>query len=384
MDADKNIHTFHTLVLGTEGAGKTVFLASMYQYLSIQHEQTGFYLKATPEQHRELINLYQIIRDPELPWPPTTTKVNEWDFTCVVRKQVQNYPVFNFIYYDYPGELLTENQDKGSATFQDFNRCVQDADTWLVILDGEKIKAWIDKVPGSLQRKTNIMQDLDFMLPCLEQGLRPTHFLVTKWDVLNGETTNGESNRILIQVKSELMKHRGFSSIVNSLHQAGMPARLIPVSSVGFQFASPDAHGGMNKQPNEQPVPYQVEMPIALILIDAFQANHVRLNLKQQEILHKVRSSKIWSKFVSETALLESLPLLPKFKLSKQALSLLVEFIEDGLSKKTFDALLQEQIEASRKVRNLATAMKVMILNYAVVAKRLLDGYPASDLTRKD
>lgn len=106
MTNANELPTYRTLMLGTEGSGKTVFIASMYQYLSIQHAETGFYLAGEPIQHRRLINEFQVIRDSSLPWPTSTTIVEEWNFTCQVRQREQNFAVFNFIYYSITAQHL--------------------------------------------------------------------------------------------------------------------------------------------------------------------------------------------------------------------------------------------------------------------------------------
>jgi len=380
MENMDNIPHYRTLVLGTEGSGKTVFMASMYQYLAIQHTETGFYLRTTPIQHRDLTHLYQVIRDPDSPWPATTTKVEEWDFLCCVESHISRKPVFSFTYYDYPGEVLTEEAIEGSQVLQDFEQKAQMADTRILILDGEKIRAWLNDGFKVSERKTNIMQDLDFMLRYLQDGLKPTHFVVTKWDLLDEDLSPEQSNHTLDRICSALMENRNFHSIVMQLNQAGMPARLIPVSAVGKNFATLDANGNMQKTPKALPVPYQVEMPIALTLIDAFHAEHVRLSPEQRVTLQKVLSSKLWSFFISETELLERLPILPKFKLSRQVLSLLIEIVEVGLREKSLDSLLKERDKVASKLKNKESAMKLMVLNYAVLAKRLLNNYPASDL----
>lgn len=374
-----NIPTYRTLALGTEGSGKTVFLASMYQHLSVQHEETGFYLSATPDQHRRLINIFQVIRDSNVPWPPTTIQVDEWNLTCHIKKETRNFPVFNFTYFDYPGEVLTEQQSEGSTILRDFERNVLAADTWLVILDGEKIRAWLDGQPKLAHRKTDIMQDLDFMLPYLQNHLKTTHFVITKWDLLDGQSGNA-TNPILEEVRSTLMKYPNFASIIQQLNQAGIPARLIPVSSVGKQFVTPGMDGAMHKNPHTLPEPFQVEMPIAFTLLDAFQANHVRLSPNQRDVLKRIRSNKIWSMFFPETELLKKIPLLPQFKLSRQALSVLIEMVEVGLKEKQLEKLSSERKQAGLKINDHAGAMRTMVLNYAVLAKKLLQVFPASDL----
>jgi hypothetical protein len=374
---------YRALVLGTEGSGKTVFMASMYQYLSVQHPETGFYLSGTPIQHRRLIQAFQMIRDPDKPWPATTASVEEWNFTCQLRKQIENFPIFELTYYDYPGEVLTEDQSAGSTILQDFEHSVESADTWLVILDGERIKAWLDGDRDLPHRKTNIIQDLDFMLPYIQDHLRPTHFVITKWDLLDGEKNSEDSDLVLQKTRDFLMKTNHFNSIVNQLRGAGMPARLIPVSAVGKQFVTPTSDGKMIKNRGALPQPYQVEMPIVFTLLDAFHAHHLRLTNNQRKVLKRILSSTLWLKFVSDTELLRRLPFLPDSRLSRQALCLLVNMVEEGLSEKTLEELRNEKQESASRINSRAGAVKTMVLNYAVIAKRLFQNFPSSNLISK-
>jgi len=80
-----------------------------------------------------------------------------------------------------------------------------------------------------------------------------------KWDLLKGKYT-------VKDVRDRLLKIEVFRQFIQSRKKC--PTRLIPVSSIGDNFAVPQADGSMQKVPGKVPEPYQVEMPLACILPD--------------------------------------------------------------------------------------------------------------------
>ncbi|HEY9660390.1 MAG TPA: hypothetical protein V6C65_18210, partial [Allocoleopsis sp.] len=130
------MHKYNILTLGPSGAGKTVFLASLFKSLSIQGE-SGFFIKVEDEKKRNLLNkIYTELVSGEK-WPAGTTgAVNEWTFTCCVKTpDLDDYSACQFTYLDYAGKLLTEfeAEDAGGHNFQS---SVKKADAVLAILDG--------------------------------------------------------------------------------------------------------------------------------------------------------------------------------------------------------------------------------------------------------
>ena len=72
------------MVLGMSGAGKTVYLASLYQKLSVQRE--GYALTTDASISARLNKAYNRVRDPALEWPSGTRSVDYVDvpFDCVI------------------------------------------------------------------------------------------------------------------------------------------------------------------------------------------------------------------------------------------------------------------------------------------------------------
>ncbi|NEO17345.1 MAG: hypothetical protein F6J98_37680 [Moorea sp. SIO4G2] len=130
---------YKILTLGASGAGKTVFLASMFKSLSIQGEH-GFYLEVEDFTQQQLLNdIYTNLIAGGI-WPEGTTydEISEWTFTCCVKnRNLENFPICQFSYFDYAGGRfrdMDENDHKLQAI-------IRQADAILGLLDGQKIQA---------------------------------------------------------------------------------------------------------------------------------------------------------------------------------------------------------------------------------------------------
>lgn len=99
---------FKVMTLGASGAGKTVFLASMFKALSTQ-KNSSFKLDVEDPQKRKLLNsIYTQILTGDT-WPPGTKDISEWTFTCQVQTEnLDKYNACQFTYFDYAGGRLTD------------------------------------------------------------------------------------------------------------------------------------------------------------------------------------------------------------------------------------------------------------------------------------
>lgn len=251
--------TYKVVILGPSGAGKTVYLGSLFKQLSTQGEK-GFFLKALDDKQKLLLNtIYaQIITGDQ--WPAGTRSLSNWQFECCVKNaDLDNYPVFNFSYIDYGGGLLTDGTVDED---QDFDATLQVADAVLVLIDGLKIFQYMTDCPGSdvaiwvHRDMPGTMQQLN-----LYNKYIPIQFIISKWDLLEDKFT-------LNQVVEQLMKISEFHNVVEQRKSAGCPLRLIPISSVGRDFVSMQSDGSMKKNLAVIPKPFQVEIPLFCILID--------------------------------------------------------------------------------------------------------------------
>ena len=73
----------------------------------------------------------------------------------------------------------------------------------------------------------------------------------------------------LLEITESLReKSPEFKNVVINRVKAGCRVRLIPVSSIGMDFATLQPDGSIKKNPDATPKPFQLEIPIAYVLID--------------------------------------------------------------------------------------------------------------------
>jgi len=249
---------FNIMTLGASGAGKTVFLASMYKALSIQ-SNSSFKLDIQEPQQRKLLNsTYTQILTGDT-WPPGTRDISEWTFTCQVQTEtLDNYDACQFTYFDYAGGRLTDIEQEPAL-----EEVVQRADVVLGLLDGQKIYAWLN---GSDPDKTDIFlsTDLPNILKRMQNLTVPVHFVVSKWDLLDSKFT-------LSQIRAKLLTIPAFKHLVKGRSEAGSVVRLIPISAIGLEFVTAQPDGIMTKNPGKIPCPFLVESPISCVLPDRLQ-----------------------------------------------------------------------------------------------------------------
>ncbi len=104
------------------------------------------------------------------------------------------------------------------------------------------------------------------------------YFIISKWDLLEGNYNLSEIAECLLEQSPE------FRNVVINRVQAGCPVRLIPVSSIGMDFATLQPDGSMKKNPNAIPKPFQLEIPIAYVLIDEVKAGNEALKSSSEKI----------------------------------------------------------------------------------------------------
>jgi WD40 repeat protein len=263
-----DVKNFRIITLGPSGAGKTVFLGSLFKQLSTQGKE-GFFLEVSDARKiRELNKIYAEVVTGEK-WPSGTRNVAEWTFDCCVKNAaLDQYKVCEFTYIDYAGGLLTDVQEDGDI-FLDFQQAVPNADAVLAIIDGLKLYKFMED-EGLCSKDVLIWMHKE--LPSIMQLVHrchrdtPVHFIISKWDLLACRYSIEQVlNRMLEKIPQ-------FYNVVSSREKAGCSQRLIPVSSVGNGFATLQADGSMSKNIGAVPVPFQVDIPLACILLDRVSA----------------------------------------------------------------------------------------------------------------
>jgi hypothetical protein len=407
------MNNYNIITLGASGSGKTVLLASLFKLLSIQGEH-GFFIEIENSQKRNYLNnIYTEIISGET-WPHGTKgEVTQWTFTCCVKTpDISSYPACQFTYFDYAGGLLTDAIEKEEQ--EDFHKKVNDADAVLVIIDGLKVLDFMqDNDINNKDVLVFLTRDLPSILQVADDYKKdtPVHFIISKWDLL------ATRNYTLLEVRHRLLeKVPEFRNVVHSRNKANCPVRLIPVSSVGMGFATLQPDGQMKKNPGTIPHPFQVEVPLACVLIDGLysqlQSQINRLKIEQKEISQKPTEVKSKFDFIDQVEQFFSSTVLPlstgiirqflpdKYKFDNNTLKNLIEVTESGVEKidlevkKTQDEIAKkkeeaaqetekrrrEQAELLKQVKNEETALNYTVNIFIDIKKKLDQEFPASDL----
>jgi len=262
------IQGFNIITLGSSGAGKTVFLASLFKQLSISAEE-GIYLDIkNPEQQKELNGIYAQILNEES-WPRGTTKATQLSFIWTVKTQsLERHSVCEFTYVDYKGGSITDSDVTGDSSNLNFDikQKAAKADAIIVLIDGSQlykaIQTDFDLNDKGIVKWLNTELAQTLILANGIEGAKPIHFVITKWDLL-------EKNYTLSVVRKHLEdKSEEFKRLVNARVGADCPVRLIPISSVGKEFVTMQLDGSMKKNLGSTPKPFHLEIPISYVLID--------------------------------------------------------------------------------------------------------------------
>lgn len=262
------MENYNIITLGASGAGKTVFLASLFKQLSLPTDE-GIFLELNDlKQQQELNGIYSQVANKES-WPIGTSRaVTKWCFTCHVKTQnLEAYPVCQFTYIDYGGGILTDsNEEEGLSDFTfDFRQEIPHADAVIILIDGSQLYKFIqaDFDLDDVGVSKWLFNDLPNTIQLASRVKKsPVHFVITKWDLL-------EIDYDLSKVRECLEnKCEEFKRLVEQRVQAGCPVRLIPISSVGNEFVTMQPDGSMKKNLGKVPKPFQLEIPVSYLLID--------------------------------------------------------------------------------------------------------------------
>ncbi len=257
------------VALGVSGSGKTVFLASLFHALHVPLGERPYFLATDAAARIALSGVLREVSDPARPWPAGTMvgETRSFGFDCLARNGVGWAPVLRINYLDYAGELLEQARGEDSAALGDLEARINRADAVLGMLDGRRILQYLRGDPAGRTYLTAVVQPL---LGIMATARNPVYLLVTKWDLVRGfgEPADASDNTRLDHVRQALLSLPQVSGLV----QMRSIVRLIPVSSVGPDFATYDtASGRVAKRSDGTLRPVNVDVPIAAVLPDLFR-----------------------------------------------------------------------------------------------------------------
>ncbi|MCL1468119.1 hypothetical protein LAY41_27415 [Argonema galeatum A003/A1] len=340
----------------------------MFQKLSSQGEW-GFFLEIDGEKRKKLNRIYTEVAT-ETKWPPGTVReeISDWIFTCSINRNRTKYSACQFVYLDYAGGRITEEEMEDDS---DFNRKIESADILLGLLDGSKICALMRQEPDGV---VWLINELKNMLDIMMRGsTRPVHFVISKWDIVES------SGYSLKQVREKLLESsETFKNLVTRRKEDRFLTRLIPVSSVGQGFAKPLPGGGMAKIPGKLPKPFQVEVPLACILPDLIQNQQNELAKRASE--ERNRSTTVTASLSNTEKISQNLPgWLRGFPGIKNWAGSAEQKKKEAADRS--EELRQKQAETLNKIGDERSALESVVNSFNLIQNKLYISFPDSDLS---
>ena len=266
--------TLDVHALGPSGSGKTVFMASTYSRLRLRRKDSAFYVRTDHQSSLNLNAVYNRVVSPGENWPEASQQIHEWKFSVVVPSSTGDLEPLRIRYLDYPGGILTNPQAASDDRIRDLLERLRSAHGLLVLLDGMAMAELMRNRPAG-QRYLDV--DLSSSLEIAQQSRCPIHFVVTKWDLLEGWVELGA-------LRDRLLADENFGDVVAAKsRQVGATIRLIPVSSVGSGFAKLLPDGRMEKT-GAPARPMNVEIPLVAVLPDFLQFVYEELAAREAEL----------------------------------------------------------------------------------------------------
>jgi hypothetical protein len=278
--AEAKVPGFRVVALGPRGSGKTLLLSSMYHEMRLPGAR-GYFLAAP---HREMVQLsgwFNQVADFDQDWPQGTLAGDTREFTFEVRTRAPSgkvHTVMTLGYLEYAGGVLTEPRPPGEGFQQELLDRIASADALFGIIDGFHLRQWIDGLP---QGRNRLQHSLTTMVTLMLSEPRPISFVITKWDLLSD--IDADEDGRLRMVRKLLMTNPDFRELVK-VHSAHRIVRLIPVSAVGPAFAEISTEGRVEKLPDGEMHPTNVDAPLSAVVPDIFEqverkVDQERLNL---------------------------------------------------------------------------------------------------------
>ena len=365
------------VMLGASGAGKTVYLASLYSRLSVagSSDKDCFYIESMSGDNNTLTALNARLVTPNLEeWPQGTRAMKKWKFRCYVERHHSKHAACDFTYVDYAGGTFADILAKSDSNEQEeLDKLINEADVLFGLIDGEKLLKFMEE--DSTQEARNdrdVAEFLNLDLPRILGEMQqckpsaPIHFVISKWDCIQGLTKFS-----LKEIRSKMINDiPEFRSLIKNRGSKGT-IRLIPVSAVGEGFVRFERLSNgkvrMLKTGKKRLAPFQVEVPLAYVLKDVFESAVKELDGQIRELTGIKKLI-----FIVKSIFFSPLENILPYGLS-------------WVTKKTIDIMLQKQSSERTtlidKITDERDALLHLIDCFKLITQRFEDENPGSLLS---
>lgn len=271
------------VALGGSGAGKSLYLASLYRKLtnSLIIDDIG-----EAQRLNQICNDVLNTTEGEV-ITIGTSEFKEWKFKWQLNIRKSKYNVGSFTYLDYAGGRINEiKEEKTSKGEKNLKTDVKKADIIVIFLDGVKLIDLIRQSTGERLSNSSANQlnawlnkDIYNIIEYLKINDCPIHFVITKWDAL---VFRGFHDLSVVKniLTTTLPTFEEFIAQREELQSE--PIRWIPVSSLGMNIAQPiyDIDGtfqgmGLTKIHGHYPniiQPIYVDIVLSYAMIDTLKS----------------------------------------------------------------------------------------------------------------
>lgn len=284
-DRDTTVPTFRVVALGPRGSGKTLLLASMHHEMRLPAAR-GWFLETSHADTVQLSGWFNQVADVDRDWPHGTAPGDTRDFTFDIRSRAPSgmlHTVLSLSYLEYAGGVLTEPRPPGEGFQEELLNHIRTADALFGIIDGFQLRQWADGNPSG---RVRLQHALTTMVTLMLSEDRPITFVITKWDLLRD--LDADEDARLAMVRKLLMTNPDFRELVK-VHSRHRIVRLIPVSAVGADFAGIGPDGQVEKRPDGEMRPSNVDAPLSAVVPDIFeqvehQVDQARLHALMEDV----------------------------------------------------------------------------------------------------
>ena len=232
------------VALGGSGAGKSLYLASLYRKLTpslvIEDKNEATKLNRICGEVLD-INKGEVVTI-------GTLGFKEWKFKWQLKCGGSDYSVGSFTYLDYAGGTINRIKEasnrgnKKTREEKDLEGEIKKSDINLIFLDGLRIIDMMRKETEELPNDSAIKlqewqnNDIPNIIGYIQSTRCPLHIVITKWDALVHEKF-GNLGNIINQLEQEI---EPLKNLIDERKKVqSQPPRWIPISSLGTNIAEP-------------------------------------------------------------------------------------------------------------------------------------------------